>query len=481
MRRAGEGRVEARLDRLAREYALGGLRELGWSPSVGERVEAESLRARLGVLPEHGRLFGRLLGILGEAGLLADGEARGTWRVAATDLPAWAAEADLELEGSIAGELLRRCGAQLASVLRGETAPLRLLFPERGVGATDLYREAPVYRAMNAALAGAVERALAGLPPGRRLRILEVGAGTGGTTSSVLPRLPRERTDYVFTDVSAGFFGAAEERFGSYPFVSYRVLDIERDPREQGFAAGAYDLVVASNVLHATRDIAASARHCRSLLAPGGELVLLEELQDRAWYDLTFGLLDGWWRFADAPLRSEHALLDASGWRRALGAAGFGEAAIVRLGSEQGPGLVLARSPLDGSVEPGLWVLASDGRGTADRLAEGLAARGQRVVLARPGSELMRENSGVKKSGIETWRLRMGEAGDWRTLLSGLPEEPPLRGVVHLSALDGALAGSRDATTERLAADLEAAAGGALALRRLCWGTGLHRLRAFGL
>ena len=466
-----EARLEALLEQRALGYALAGLRQLGWSPVVGEAVEAAALRDGLGVLPEHTRLFARLLALLGEVGLLSADGSPGRWRVAAPDLPTVSDEglSEAELEGSIAWALLSRCGASLAAVLRGEVAPLRLLFPEQGVGAADLYREAPVFRLTNAALAKAVERAVAGLPPGRRLRVLEVGAGTGGATASLLPLLPRERTDYAYTDVSAGFFSAAEERFGAaYPFVSYRVLDIEREPQEQGFAACGYDLVVASNVLHATRDVTASARHCRSLLAPSGELALLEVMEPRGWHDLTFGLLEGWWRFADSPLRSEHALLNASDWRRALEAAGFADVTILRPAADAGPGVVLARSP--SAEQPGLWLLAADAGGTADRLAAGLAARGQRVVMARPGAELALEAETI--AGVEAWRLRTGETADWRELLARLPVEPPLRGVAHLAALDAAAAGSEAATTERLATDAEAVVGGALALTQALLGLG---------
>ena len=466
-----EAHLEALLEQRVQGYALAGLSQLGWSPVVGEAVDAAALRDRLGVLPEHARLFARLLALLGEAGLLSADGSPGRWRVAAPDLPSVSDEglSEAELEGSIAWALLSRCGASLAAVLRGEVAPLRLLFPEQGVGAANLYREAPVFRLTNAALAEAVERAVAGLPPGRRLRVLEVGAGTGGATASLLPLLPRERTDYVYTDVSAGFFSAAEERFGAaYPFVSYRILDIEREPQEQGFAACGYDLVVASNVLHATRDVTASARHCRSLLAPSGELALLEVMEPRGWHDLTFGLLEGWWRFADSPLRSEHALLNASDWRRALEAAGFADVTILRPAADAGPGVVLARSP--SAEQPGLWLLAADAGGTADRLAAGLAARGQRVVVARPGAELALEAETI--AGVEAWRLRTGETSDWRALLARLPAEPPLRGVVHLAALDAAAAGSEAATTERLATDAEAIVGGALALTQALLGLG---------
>lgn len=87
------------------------------------------------------------------------------------------------------------------------------------------------------------------------LRILEVGAGTGGTTAEVLPALSRLKPyddrnylSYTFTDVSPGFFGSAKERFKDYEAMEYRVLDISKDPLDQGLAEGSFDLIVASNV-----------------------------------------------------------------------------------------------------------------------------------------------------------------------------------------------------------------------------------------
>jgi len=51
-----------------------------------------------------------------------------------------------------------------------------------------------------------------------RGRILEIGAGTGGLTSYVLPLLPRGRSTYAFTDLSGAFFNKAEQKFGEFPF-----------------------------------------------------------------------------------------------------------------------------------------------------------------------------------------------------------------------------------------------------------------------
>jgi hypothetical protein len=86
-------------------------------------------------------------------------------------------------------------------------------------------------------------------------KILEIGAGTGGTTNTILQQISarppynvRGYHSYTYTDVSPGLFAAAKERFKTFESIEYKVLDITRDPVEQGFAEQAYDLIVASNV-----------------------------------------------------------------------------------------------------------------------------------------------------------------------------------------------------------------------------------------
>ena len=89
------------------------------------------------------------------------------------------------------------------------------------------------------------------------------------------------------------------------------MLDIEVDPREQGFNEHSYDLVVSTNALSTTRDLDETLLHCRQLLAPSGLLVALEGVRRQGWLDLTFGLLGAWWRFGDR-LRQDHPLATES-------------------------------------------------------------------------------------------------------------------------------------------------------------------------
>ena len=387
----------ADLERWSRSYALFTLEKLGWRRRAGETVKPDELRRRLQVIPEHRRLFRRLLEMLAKSGILEERDDDFVVVSGAGDPLPEGFPADPEgyadrmverySHGLTEVGLFRRSGGALADVLRGGADPLTLLFSSGEPTAADLYLKAPVARAANAMLRDAIRKLLAGLPEGRRLRVIEVGAGTGSATASVLPELPSGRFDYMYTDISAGFFAEAEARFGDGDgAIQYRPLDIEKDPVAQGFDSHGYDLLIASNVLHATRYLDETLGHCRSLLAPSGQLVALENLRGLGWMDLTFGQLDGWWRFADA-CRPHHALATPAVWRQALDDAGF--AGVEVLGVDESftfemldKGIIVAQGPAQVTEPPGMWVLTADDAGVADDLAAELAARNQTVVIA---------------------------------------------------------------------------------------------------
>ena len=420
-------------------------------------METESLRRRLRVVSGQRGVLARMLSLLEGGGLLVREETG--WLVVAGSRdalpvtfapPAEAAEDFLRRcpAASVETGLLGRCGGALADVLRGRADALDLLFGGEP-SAANLYRDSPWSRVLNRLVAEAVAGAVAGLPEGRRLRVLEVGAGTGGTTQSVLPALPAGRTDYLYTDISAGFFAGAEERAaGGGARMAFRPLDIERPPGEQGFEAHGFDLVLAANVLHATRDIAVSLAHCRRLLAPSGLLLVLEAMEPRGWADLTFGLLPGWWRFEDA-YRTEHPLTPPPVWRRALGDAGYVEAGLVGAGDAGGlvgsVGLLAARAPAEVRPDPGLWVVCGGEDALAGELVPELERRGQRVL--RTGGRTPAEPVGSPREA-------------WRDFFAGLPAGE-LSGIVHLDAAGGCGAGMSSAT---LRAEVERIGAGALAL-----------------
>jgi acyl transferase domain-containing protein/NAD(P)-dependent dehydrogenase (short-subunit alcohol dehydrogenase family)/SAM-dependent methyltransferase/acyl carrier protein len=376
------------LDRLCVTHVVATLLELGFDDDPRRAFSVASEAARLGVLPRQAKLFARMLDMLVDDGLLRrhgsghDARLQTTGPFGHVD-PASSYDALLRRFKTVDGELhmLRRCASRLGAVLTGTQDPLQLLFPGGSLQeARQIYIESPFARTYNSALASALESAMAGLGPTARLRVLEIGAGTGGTTSYLMTLL-RDRADYTFTDVSALFVEQAEQKFSEHSFMRYSLFDVERDPVSQGFELGEYDVVIAANVLHATVDLRRTVEHARDLLAPGGLLFLLEGVAPERWVDLTFGMTEGWWRFADS-LRTDYPLISRDAWRQALRESGFDDVAVL----PEGAGLTrdLAQQALIVARLPERqrdWVIVGDADGCGTALAEQLRARGESVTI----------------------------------------------------------------------------------------------------
>ena len=261
---------------------------------------------------------------------------------------------------------------RLADVVMGRADGRDVLFtPEGFAFLEEFYRASPASAFYNDLTAGLIADFVSAFDESRKLRVLEAGAGTGGTTSLVLPRLKPGSVDYVFTDVSQLFLDRARAKFGAdYPFLQTRLFDVARDAAPQGFDDGSFDLILAANVLHATSDVAPSVDRLRRLLAPGGALVLLEITGHPWWADIVFGLMDGWWKFEDRARRPDHPLMSAEKWRSLLVERGLEDAAVLadRAPGESAQSIVFARRPLkDSGARP--WLILADESGVGARLS----------------------------------------------------------------------------------------------------------------
>lgn len=160
------------------------------------------------------------------------------------------------------------------------------------------------------------------------MRILEVGAGTGGATREVLNNMfsgagDQMYSSYTFTDISAGFFATAKENLqAKYPGIQYQVLDISQDPVTQGFSEGEYDLIIAANVLHATPSLQKTLANVKKLLKPDGYMFLQEVSLQSTWISAIFGLLEGWW-LGEEDGRVDEPYINVDRWNQELQHAGF--------------------------------------------------------------------------------------------------------------------------------------------------------------
>ena len=308
-------------------------RQLGWQMALGSLVARDMVDFKLGVADRHRRLFDRMMGILKEDGIL---KIEGVnWKVvqefkvinqekALSDLIIRHPEHETELK------LLGDCLRELPGILRCETEPMNLLFPGGSIDrAEKLYQDSPVFRNNNE-LAGKIASIIRSfVPENRILNVLEIGAGTGGTTGHILPVFTGNRTKYVFTDVSNFFLDKIKKKFSKYPFLSYQLLDIEKNLSEQSIPQGRFDLVIASNVLHATADLKQTLRNTLQLITPDGLLLLIEGVRAARWIDMIFGLTSGWWLFSDTDLRTNHPLISRETWLDVLRELNFREPLIL--------------------------------------------------------------------------------------------------------------------------------------------------------
>ncbi|KAH9904009.1 iterative type I polyketide synthase [Xylariomycetidae sp. FL2044] len=228
------------------------------------------------------------------------------------------------------GELAVRMGSNIVKVLRQEKQALELMFGEDDV--LDRVYEELVQLGNLPTLWTTYLRTISDNKT--NLRILEVGAGTGASTVPILEQLSslspegllttsRIKT-YTFTDVSAGFFEKAKEKFQAYrDIMEFKVMDAEKDVSAQSFELGSYDFVIAQNVIHATSNVQTTLSNVRKLLKPGGRLLLQEGVrQDTFWSPIAFGLLPGWWAGVE-PHRQWNPWMPSSKWEETLRGAGF--------------------------------------------------------------------------------------------------------------------------------------------------------------
>ncbi|WP_456152487.1 beta-ketoacyl synthase N-terminal-like domain-containing protein [Paenibacillus kobensis] len=220
----------------------------------------------------------------------------------------------------------------LPDIVTGKRLATDIMFPNSSMELVEgVYKHNPVADAFNEVLSDSVAayvKQRLQLDPSARIRILEIGAGTGGTSAGVLRKLKDYEgsiQEYGYSDISHSFLQYAKETYGpDNPFLSYQIFNVETPVSGQQIHSGEYDIAIAANVLHATRNIRQTLRNAKAVLKKNG-LLLLNELQGQSMFThLTFGLLDGWWKYEDAQIRIPGSPgLSPETWRSVLEDEGF--------------------------------------------------------------------------------------------------------------------------------------------------------------
>ncbi|KAF6223374.1 hypothetical protein HO133_000216 [Letharia lupina] len=279
--------------------------------------------------PKHKKVMNRLLGILKKHDVLTREGLdliRGSRRIPSApsqelhnqflaQFPPYAGEA----------RLMALTGTKLADCLAGKTDPITLMF--RGAAAQkimeDYYCASPMLSTLTEQLVTFLRTVVTSSSTASSdtpIRILEVGAGFGGTTTRLAEVLQSSRVpvSYKFTDISPSLVKGAKAKFARYPWMEFQSLNLESDMPAS--LKDTFDIVIGTNCVHATTNKTKTISRLKSLLNAQGFVVLSEVTQLVDWYDIVFGLLDGWWLANDG---STYPLQPPESWVRSFEQAGF--------------------------------------------------------------------------------------------------------------------------------------------------------------
>ncbi len=412
--------------------------------SGGRREFTAAQLARLGGVPDDmAACLGHALRFLEQMGMASFGAGRyrlsletlppfpELWRTALAEFPEHVDEL------SLMGQL----GQDMEDILRGrrQAGPLLTLRP--GSILENLLCASPLHQDGHAATAALLGAILQALPRGSGLRVLEVEAGPGGLSQTLASRLTLGVAELVLADRDEHFVEQLAARFSTHPHVQACVFnpdDADTAPVEITGNSG-FDLIFAGHALYRLTDVAQALRRLRSLLRPGGMLVVLDAPPHPV-ADLIFGLDPGWWRDESSDGLPASRLMDHREWTARLTAAGF-SAPRLHLGEDGGDVILLTARNADSGTEAPVvpasrrFVLFEDAtpspeaRAVCEALAEALGRAGIEPVRVSPGDAFQ----GGPRDGF---RLDPDSRTHWRDLFQAMGEEGAPIEVVHLAGFD---------------------------------------------
>ncbi|MBZ5509053.1 MAG: SDR family NAD(P)-dependent oxidoreductase, partial [Acidobacteriia bacterium] len=322
----------AEMSELATEIFASSLKSLGLFSNGIHRIADLSLEKQ--PAPYYERWLSSSIFYLQQQGLLADDltfirgvrELAGLWAEWEEKRSVWAANPNLQAQIA----LFEACLKALPGILSGKQRATDAIFPNSSMQLVEgIYRGNVLADHFNETLSdtliSCIEQQLAA-DKNQKIRIVEIGAGTGGTTAKLFPILQRfPIEEYRYTDVSKAFLMYAEKHYKpQLPALTTSIFDVSRPLAAQSIAADHYDVAIAANVLHATPNIRQTLRNAKAVLKNQGVLLLNEISTWSLFNHLTFGLLEGWWLNEDTELRLPGSPgLSTEKWREVLAEEGF--------------------------------------------------------------------------------------------------------------------------------------------------------------
>lgn len=326
----------ALLEELAFQYVCKGFMTMNLFVDATEGLSRDDMILRSGLDLRHEKLFKRQIDLLLERGVFEEmdglifqansfvpGDAINSLWQDVDNFLKWIPQNREEIH--IWLSYIRSCGENLVGLFQGSVDPLNIFFPDGSwETAETTYQLNLVSQHYNAVYGSIMAYLSQNWNKERPLRILEVGAGVGSASASILPVLNPDNTVYNYTDISNFFTNEAKVKFKEFAFIEYGILDINQDPFIQGYSPDSFDVILANGVLHNAYNMESTVQYLQSLLAPGGYALIFEPVKDTNQLMITMSFLAGLSNFEDDyRIKRNSPFLHKEKWREVLLGNGF--------------------------------------------------------------------------------------------------------------------------------------------------------------
>jgi len=343
-----------RLEEVAALMAMRALLDLGWKPEVGENIVATKFVEKFGIAEKFNLMTRRLFDIVSLHSIYLSGR---DFNFNVTNVFPTLQEIGLKLKELELSQTdyeteikcVRLVSTSSTQVLHGEESMLPVLFGDDSLAEnvyTNFKSAIDCSKSLQTTLQSICQQIKAENVTGlHKLRILEIGGGTGSFTKNILPVLDKSGFEYsyIFTDISPSFLSCAKTLLYKWnDIMEFKVLDIEKCLESQGFQAEDFDIVIAVHVLHATRNLTETLVNVRHTLKPNGLLILAELCKANPIIDLIFGYVDGYWCFEDKEIRPLHCILPEERWPSVLNSSGFTDFKLLK--GHESNGIILSQA-----------------------------------------------------------------------------------------------------------------------------------------
>ena len=163
---------------------------------------------------------------------------------------------------------LNSTGSELADCLSGSVDPLPLLFRSKADKdlLTEVHTNSPMFATRTRILSKFLVKTLSKYYGPEKLRVLELGAGTGGITKRIVDLLLSHAIELTYTsmDLSSSMVAAVKKKFDHYSSVKFIILGMKKELSKQ--LLHSQHVILFFNCIHAIKNLLNASMNVYNML-----------------------------------------------------------------------------------------------------------------------------------------------------------------------------------------------------------------------